>query len=246
MPKIAYQLYCSRNGASLDDTCRMLGDAHYTYVEGYGGLFDDLSGLQRALNLGGVQMTSSHMGFDLVEDDLDRALKIAKTLSIKSIYVPFIQPADRPSDDEGWRAFGKRLEKIGQPFRDAGIVFGWHNHDFEMQHTGSGAIPLDLIAEADISLELDIGWVARAGHDPVETINKHADKITAAHIKDIAPVGECTDEDGWADVGHGTLDWTAIHAALKAAEVALYVAEHDNPSDDARFAKRSLASITTF
>ena len=109
-------------------------------------------------------------------------------------------------------------------------------------------MPLDLIAAADenLMLELDLGWVRVAGLDPVGWINKYAGRIAAAHIKDIAPDGECTDEDGWADVGHGIMDWAAIHSALQSAGVGHYVVEHDNPADDARFAQRSLATINKF
>ncbi len=246
MVDIAYQLYCSRNFPPIEDTCRMLSDAGYTYVEGYGGLFDDLAGLQRALNLGGLRMCSSHMGLDLVEDDSARALDLAKRLGIKKVYVPFVAPDARPSDTAGWRAFGARLAEAGKPFVDNGIGFGWHNHAFEFEATSDGALPIDLIAEAGVDLELDLGWVARAGHDPVAWIGKFADRISGVHVKDIAPEGDCADEDGWADVGHGTLDWEAIHAALQAANVDYYVVEHDNPNDATRFAKRSLAAIKSF
>ena len=67
-----------------------------------------------------------------------------------------------------------------------------------------------------------------------------ADRIAAAHIKDIAPEGECVDEDGWADVGHGVMDWTAIMAALRKTDARWFVMEHDNPKDHSRFASRSI------
>jgi sugar phosphate isomerase/epimerase len=97
-----------------------------------------------------------------------------------------------------------------------------------------------------LKLELDLAWVRVAGHDPVAWINKYAGKIAAVHVKDIAPDGTCLDEDGWADVGHGIMDWAAIHSALQGAGITHYVAEHDNPNDDKRFATRSLAAIQQF
>ena len=129
--------------------------------------------------------------------------------------------------------------------RDAGITFGWHNHDFEFVATPEGDLPMDLIAQisGDMMLELDLGWVLRAGHDPLEWIAKYADQIATVHIKDIAPDGQCADEDGWADVGHGVQDWDAIHKALQDAGIDHYVIEHDNPNDHVRFATRSLATL---
>lgn len=244
---IAYQLYCSRNFLPLPDTLRMLAAAGYSSVEAYGGLLGDIDGLARALNSAGLTMDSTHMGLDMVEGDPDRAVQVAKTLGAAMVFVPYLDAKDRPADAVGWRAFAQRVADAGAPLRAAGIAFGWHNHDFELEDLPGGGCALDIFAETPgLSLELDIGWVARAGHDPVQVIAKHADKIIAAHIKDLAPAGENADEDGWSDVGHGTLDWPAIHAALKSAGVGRYVIEHDNPSDDARFAQRSLATVRTF
>ena len=61
--------------------------------------------------------------------------------------------------------------------------------------------------------------------------------------KDLAPAGENANEDGWADVGHGTLDWNQLARDAKARTRArYYVMEHDKPSDAIRFARRSIAA----
>jgi sugar phosphate isomerase/epimerase len=248
MTQISYQLYCSRNFPPLGDTLKMLSEAGFKEVEGFGGLFDDLDGLRAGLDATGLRMTSSHFGLDMVEGDAAKTIAIAKDLGIEKVIVPFLMPDDRPTDTAGWAAFGARLAAAGKPLQDAGLVFGWHNHDFEFVATETGELPQDLIAAAsdDLMLELDLGWVARAGLDPVACIQKYAGRITAAHIKDIARAGESADEDGWADVGHGVQDWVAIHAALQETGVDHYVVEHDNPKDHARFASRSLAAIQKF
>ena len=77
-------------------------------------------------------------------------------------------------------------------------------------------------------------------------IQKYAAKIYAAHVKDIAPAGECEDEDGWADVGHGTMEWQGIMDALQATNCTYFVMEHDKPNDDARFARRSIEAAKKF
>jgi sugar phosphate isomerase/epimerase len=111
-----------------------------------------------------------------------------------------------------------------------------------------GRIPQDRIFEGGPGLEweMDVAWVIRGGADPLAWIEKYKDRITAAHVKDIAPAGENTDEDGWSDVGHGTVDWKSIMAALRKIGVKHFVMEHDNPKDDARFATRSIASAKGF
>ena len=248
MLRIAYQLYCSRNFPPVGDTLRKLSELGYKDVEGFGGLLADVDGLKSALESNGLQMPSCHFALDMLEQDGAGAVATAKALGIGKVIVPYIGPEDRPTDSAGWADFGKRLAAAGKPVQDAGLVFGWHNHAFELDATPEGDMPLDLIAAAspDLMLELDLGWVRVAGHDPVAWVQKYADRLTAVHIKDIAADGTAADEDGWADVGHGIQDWAAIHAALQAAGVDHYVVEHDNPSDDTRFARRSLAAVQSF
>ena len=244
MTTIAYQLYCSRN-EPLDRTLRMLAEAGYTAVEGYGGLYDDVSGLKDGLEANGLAMPSGHFGLDMVEGEPARAMEIARTLGVKKMLVPFIMPDHRPTDRAGWEAFARRLVEAGKPVKDAGFDYGWHNHDFELVDLG-GVTPLDLFAEAGLDLELDLGWVRVAGHDPAAWVDKLSDRIIAAHVKDIAADGEAPDEDGWADVGHGIMDWVPIKAALDRAGVEHFVLEHDKPSDPSRFAKRSLDTVTAW
>ncbi len=243
MPTIAYQLYCSRNFPPLDDTLAMVAAAGYRAVEGYGGLYDDVEGLKAGLDRNGLSMPSGHFGFDMVAGDPARTLSVARALGVQKVIVPYLVADQRPTDAEGWEAFAARLSEAGKPVEDAGLAYGWHNHDFELADLGGGVTPLDIIADAGVGLELDLGWVARGGGDPAAWIHRFKRRIIAVHVKDLAPQGEATDEDGWADVGHGTQDWVAIKRELDAHGIDHFVAEHDNPSDHARFAQRSLQSI---
>lgn len=240
MTTLAYQLYCSRNFPPLADLLSRVAATGFAAVEGYGALMSDPAAT-RAIAASGMAMPSAHMDLGFIEADPAGAIALAQQLGTTMVFAPYLNEEDRPTDAAGWAAFGARLAKAGAPLQDAGIAFGWHNHDFEFADLGGDDLPLDLIAGAspDLKLELDVGWVLRAGHDPLAWIAKYSDRIIAAHIKDIAPAGTCTDEDGWADVGHGTVDWAPILSALKAAGCAHLVLEHDNPSDDARFMTRS-------
>lgn len=244
----SYQLYSSRNFPPLDATMTMLAGLGYTAVEGFGGLYSDeatLAATNAAMKASGLKMPTGHFGLDMLEGRPDWALTVARTLGIKRIYCPYLMPDQRPADGPGWRAFGARLEAAGRPFVAAGLGFGWHNHDFEFKPMSDGSIPQAEILAGGKSLEweIDVAWVVRGGADPIQWIRRHGPRITAAHVKDIAPAGQNLDEDGWADVGQGTVAWASIMSALHAAGCTNFVMEHDNPSDHQRFAKRSLASV---
>ena len=245
MSDLSYQLYSSRNFPPLEDTLTMLADLGYTQVEGYGGLYDDPDGLAAALKQAGLTMPSGHFGLDVLEGDPDQVLKIAKAVGMSSIYCPHIGPEQRASDAAGWREFGARLERAGAPYREAGIKFGWHNHDFEFVTQADGSVPMEeiLAGGPGLSWEADIAWIVRGGGDPFDWISRHGARIDAVHVKDIAKEGECVDEDGWDDVGHGTMDWKGLLEALKDTPTTLFVMEHDNPNDHQRFASRSIEAV---
>jgi sugar phosphate isomerase/epimerase len=242
MTDFSYQLYSSRNFPPLEETLQMLKDCGYTQVEGFGGVYADPEALKEALDRYGLKMTSGHFSIDMLEKEANKVLDIARAVGMQAIYCPHIAADQRPINAAGWRAFGERLARAGKPFTDAGFIYGWHNHDFEFKALPDGSIPQALIFEAapDLTWEADIAWVVRGGADPIEWIKRFSDRITAVHVKDIAKPGEKQDEDGWEDVGHGTVPWKAIFAELKNTPAKFFVMEHDKPNDHARFAKRSI------
>ncbi len=245
----SYQLYSSRNYPPLSATLKMLADAGYGAVEGYGGLYANaelVTELATALRETGLIMPTGHFSLDMLENDPARVLDIARSLNMQRLYCPHLMPDQRPTDASGWRDFGARLDRVGQPYRDAGLGFGWHNHDFEFKVLPDGTLPQTAMFDGgpDLEWEIDVAWVIRGGADPIEWIKTYAPRITAAHVKDIAPAGDKTDEDGWADVGTGTVDWKTIMSALRAVDCRHYVMEHDNPSDHRRFATQSIKAAS--
>jgi sugar phosphate isomerase/epimerase len=247
----SYQLYSSRNFPPVADTFSMLAKAGYTAVEGYGALYADdamVAATKEALGATGLTMPTGHFGLAMLEGEVDKVLGIAKSLNMKRLYCPHLMPDQRPTDAAGWRAFGARLEAAGKPYRAAGLGFGWHNHDFEFKALPDGSMPQDAIFEGGPTLEweMDVAWIIRAGTDPRRWIVRHGHRITAAHIKDIAPTGENSEEDGWADVGYGIVRWPHIMSDLRRTPCKYFVMEHDNPSDHTRFATRSIAKARSF
>ncbi|MEM9710088.1 MAG: sugar phosphate isomerase/epimerase [Pseudomonadota bacterium] len=245
MTDFSYQLYSSRNFPPLSDTLKMVAAAGYRQVEGYGGLYgsdEAIETLRAGLGETGLAMPTSHFSYELVRDEPRRAIEIAKALDVKAVLVPFIGDHDR--DAAAWAQFGRDLAEAGKPIQDAGFQFGWHNHAFEFADLGGEDKPLDLIlgGSEDVRLELDIAWAEVAGERALDWVAKYADRMIAVHLKDIAPAGTAEDEDGWADVGHGVLDWAAIIEATANTRAEYFVIEHDNPSDDKRFATRSIAA----
>jgi sugar phosphate isomerase/epimerase len=243
MKTISFQLYSARNYQPFSKVLAMLGTLGYKQVEAYGGAYEDAPGLKAAMDANGLTMPTAHFGIADLESDKAKCLGIARLLGVKTIVVPYLMPDDRPKDAAGWSAFGTRLQAIALDYAKEGYPVAWHNHDFEF-FAVEGQIPQALIFDAAPKLlwEIDIAWVVRGGADPIAWIKRYGERITSVHLKDIAPAGEAADEDGWADVGHGTITWPPVIAALKATPASTFIVEHDNPNDIERFARRSLAT----
>ncbi|WP_439561788.1 sugar phosphate isomerase/epimerase family protein [Roseinatronobacter sp.] len=247
---VSFQLYSARNFTPWDGVLDQLAALGYTQVEGFGGVYDDAPAFRAALDARGLSMPSAHF-FPLAsfEDQFDKTIANAKALGVQQLYCPAPDDAYRSGvDAQAWRDLAARLDTAAKRVQNAGLRFGWHNHHWEFMPLDSGEIPMALLLDGAPSMEweADIAWIVRGGGDPLDWIAKHGARITAAHVKDIAPDGQCEDEDGWADVGHGTMDWPAIMAALRNAGVSLFVMEHDNPNDLDRFARRSITNFRQF
>ena len=241
---LSFQLYSARAFPPLETQLATLAALGYRQVEPYGGLYAALDDLAAALRRHGLAAPSGHFDLDLLEHDFDRALRIARKLQMELVIAPFLPPQQRPGDAEGWGAFGTRLAALAATFDAEGISFGWHNHDFEMRALPDGSYPIDRLLSASdkIQWQADIGWIARAGEDPLRWIARYAGRIGALHVKDLAKAGENEKEAGWADPGAGTLDLKAIVSAGIAAGAKILVVEHDAPSDYERFARTAIAA----
>lgn len=240
---IGFQLFSARN-YPLADVLKKVAALGYSHVEGYGSLYTDPQALKAQLDANGLSMPTAHVGLSDLEDSA-KGLKLAETLGIKVIVCPWLAPDQRPTSAEGWKAFGEKLQKIGKPYQDAGLTFGYHNHDFEFA-TYDGRYAMDILLEAApaVNIEADVAWIVRGKADPASWLEKNGDRIVAIHVKDIAPAGQNADEDGWADAGQGIVPWKTLWPIARTKTKARYfIAEHDNPKDIDRFASRSIAFI---
>jgi len=242
----SFQLYSARNHPPLSNTLQLLAELGYTQVEGFGGLYDQAAVLRQDLDRHGLTMPTGHFGLAMLEDP-DQALPIIETLGVKTVICPHLAAEQRPSDAAGWKQMAETLNEVGKPYQAAGLGFGWHNHDFEFVALENGQTPMEILLEnSELGWEMDLAWVVRGKADPAEWIQRYGDRLCAVHVKDIAPAGENIDEDGWADVGHGVIDWPSLYGQLRQTTATWYVMEHDKPNDVARFARRSLATVQSF
>jgi sugar phosphate isomerase/epimerase len=242
----ALQLYSMRDCADQIALLAQLPALGITTVEGYGGVYGDPNAYRAAMDANGISMPSGHMGLDDIEADFEATIDIVATLGITHVFAPYLEEKDRPDTAASWAALGQRLNDASKNYAAHGITFGWHNHDFEFVALEDGSTPMDILLDEapDISWEADLAWIVRGGRDPIEYIKRYGPRLSAIHVKDIAASGTNVDQDGWSDLGTGTMDWAALLQACRvASDDLIYALEHDKPSDPVGYATRSAAAF---
>lgn len=231
--KISVQIYSIREAGDFDTQLALARRCGFEWVETVAthGLAPQAFADKVASH--GLKVSSMHAGIVLLEADMSPVLEACRLTGCPLVVMPWLPMGERPATAEGWRAIGRRLATLGDAVRAAGLQLAYHNHDWEFL-TFEGRTALEWIfsetSPAQLRWEADLGWVARAGADPLAWIDRMAERLICVHAKDIAPPGTAVAEDGWATLGQGIVPWTALLAQLK-GRVELVVFEHDHPSD---------------
>ncbi|MBV9251861.1 MAG: sugar phosphate isomerase/epimerase [Acetobacteraceae bacterium] len=245
-PAISYQMYSSRNFPDLARQVEMVADIGFRHAEPYGRLLNEVTALKAALDAHGLEAPTAHVGISSFRDDFDDMMDKLRKLDARIAIVPAVPPAERVQDRAGWQRLGAELLEYANRAMALGFTFAWHNHDFEFARLPDGTMPLEWILGDNpiLKWQVDVGWVARADADPKSWIERYAPRVVSFHMKDLVPMGQNRDEDGWADVGYGRLDWKALLPVMRATPAAVWTLEHGNPTDDERFARRSFVTVS--
>ncbi len=240
----SYQLYSARNEKSLDDTLKILKSLGYAQVEGWGGQFADPAALAASLKAAGLVMPTAHMGFSQLEDTA-AALKIVDIVGIETVYCPAPPSADYREGKGDWQEFADKLGTIASAFKAAGKVLAT---TITIGNSSSCRAARRRSSCCSARPTCSGKWTSPGWSRPARIRSPGWTGWAAASARSTSrispPAGEKADEDGWADVGHGTLDWKQLLADAKAKTKAQYfVMEHDKPSDAIRFARQSIESV---
>jgi sugar phosphate isomerase/epimerase len=205
-------------------TLRSVAQMGYDGVEfaGYGGLTSQEMGALLADT--GLRVAGTHLGLDMLEGaQLDASIRYCREIGCPFIALPSLAKEWRTP--EGIRALAPRLNEIGRRCREQGIIFGYHNHDFEFTRF-DGIYLIDYLLQATdpslVKIELDVYWAAYAGVDPVAYLQALGGRVALIHLKDMAPDRSMT------EVGKGMLDMRHICAFARVRGL-WGVVEHDHP-----------------
>jgi sugar phosphate isomerase/epimerase len=260
---IGLQLYTVRDAMTADvpGTLKKVSDFGYKYIElanyengkFYGYEPTEFKKLVDGL---GMEILSSHTQVEGVGVTLDTARKMAEDhVKIGSKYC--IQPwivEEMRTTVASFQRMAANWNAIGKVMKEFGMQFGYHNHNFEFA-TVEGKVPYFdvMLTELDkdlVIMELDMFWASKAGHNPVDIINKYPGRFPLFHLKDMytkqAPFFEVIKDD-IAPVGEGVINFKEILAAKETAGMKYFIVEEDQSRDNDMIGdiQKSIKNLTT-
>lgn len=237
------QLYTVRAALARDaaGTLESLSRIGYREVELAGLHGMTPQAMRSLLDRFGLSAPASHVGLSELRAGAQRVFADARALGVRYVVVPWLDASERTSIS-GYRTVARELNDLGRRASDAGLGFGYHNHDFELEPL-DGVVPYDvLLEECDpglVAMEMDLFWMAKGGGDAFRYFDRHPGRFRLVHVKDMSATGEMV------DVGAGTLDFTRVFARASQAGIAHAFVEHDQPADPIASARRSHAALRT-
>ena len=114
---------------------------------------------------------------------------------------------------ENYKTVAEVFNKAGEDCKKLNLKFGYHNHAYEFE-SENGMVLYDVLMDHTdanlVHMEMDLGWVAYGGKDPIDYFERYPGRFPLWHLKDMSKEKKHSTE-----FGKGDLD---IPAAMKNAE----------------------------
>ena len=173
----------------------------------------------------GLEKTNGEETKGTLLHDWQRAVDDASAVGCKYMVCAYLSDVERGGIDH-YKELAGQFNTAGETCRKSGIQFCYHNHDFEFKEQ-DGQLPYEVLltnTEKDlVKMEIDLYWVTKAGHDPVELFKKHPHRFPLWHVKDM----DTTPEHSFAEVGSGSIDFKRIFKNSKKAGLQYFFVEQD-------------------
>jgi len=172
----------------------------------------------------GMKCTSAHLGQAFTKEKeaevmswWDQAIDAHNELGVKYMVQPWMPVTDQTTLDD-LKMYCDYFNEIGKRCQQNGMKFGYHNHAHEFQKVENQAVMLDYMIENTnpeyVFFQMDVYWIVRGQHSPVDYFNKYPGRFTVLHIKDDKEIGDS-----------GMVGFDAIFRNAKVAGVKHIVAE---------------------
>jgi sugar phosphate isomerase/epimerase len=257
--QIGIQLYTLRNEINNDvvGTIKAVADAGYKQVEPYG--FPNADAMIREAKANGMAINSSHINTDGIltperkgVQPFGELLDKANELGLTHLVVPYLGAEWRGSLDQ-YKKVAERCNVAAEKAKAAGIQLAYHNHSFEFKPLTSEKSGYDVFIEEfsdDMKFEIDVFWVAVAGQNITDLIQKLSGRVTQLHLKDLdrsvsPPVYDSIPKEAFKELGNGVIKMEPILSAAADSGVAHCHVEQDHSPHPIKSVQQSIAFLKT-
>ncbi|HWP36723.1 MAG TPA: sugar phosphate isomerase/epimerase [Gemmatimonadales bacterium] len=234
LDRIGLQLYTvrslmdpGRGPRSVEETLDRVARIGYREVQFAGYFGRTPQQIRAALDASGLQAPGSHIPFPALRDRWAGTVEAGLVMGHRYLLVAWIPPEERRTID-GYKRVAELFNRAAEQARTAGLLFAYHNHDYEFTQL-DGEIPYDvLLAATDpglVKAEMDLFWIRRGGQDPLQYFARYPGRFHSVHVKDMDRAGKMV------DVGKGVIDFAAIFRHMDQAGIRHFFVEHDSPPD---------------
>lgn len=183
MHKINLQMYSFTDGKHNDSRAnlKIASELGYDGVELFGPNLeipvDEMKVLLENLNLEPISLHAPETG------KVEELIPYAKSLGMKFIGIGM----EVMMNEQEVYNFADRLNEIGAVCCEKGLTLTYHNHTQEFAPCDGKRIIDVLMRQTDpayVAFELDAGWCAAAGEDPIQLLKQYPGRVKLIHIKE--------------------------------------------------------------
>lgn len=209
--EVCIQLYSVRDligKQNFNELLKKLSQMGYTSVEAANydnGKFYGLTPeeFKRAVEEAGMFVLSSHCSKGLSEQELatgdfseslkwwEQCIDAHKAAGMKYIVTPYMGV---PQTLKDLKTYCEYYNEIGKRCKEKGLLYGYHNHAHEFQKVENKEIMYDYMIENTnpdyVFFQMDLYWVVRGQHSPVDYFKKYPGRFKMFHVKDDREIGQ--------------------------------------------------------
>ena len=186
--------------------------------------------VKKYADLNGMTICATHEGGESILGNIDAVIEKLNLYNCR--HTAFPCPFEKQVIDMGMTMdLATALEEAAIKMEAAGKCLSYHNHNIEFRKY-NGEYMLDILyANAPHMLaEIDTYWVQMGGCDPVDFVQKYADRQQIFHLKDFGVIAPRTSI--MVPVGTGNLNWNKILPAAEAGTTEWFIIEQDQCQKD--------------
>ena len=180
-------MFAAKLATDMEETVKAIGTTGFQGIE-CGNRFVSLEMRPRLMELlteNGLELGAIHFAFMQLREDpeglykgLREEAKFMATTPNKNINISFM-----PMPDEDFHKMAKIFDEAAKVCAEYGVSLNYHNHLAEFAN--DAAFIHTLLEEApNLHYAFDLGWVKRAGYDPIKLLKEAEGRCNYVHLRD--------------------------------------------------------------